>query len=268
MQFQSIDPKKIDIARKADEFAHKQWLEVGERRRQIHEHLIHCRRNGNSPEARAQLPSLEKSASDVEQEFVPKYQAYLDSRRFVERCAGWLANQRLPIPPTPEKPKIKFGQAAPLYQNSAPEELFKRLEEVRAATVQISEERLEVETAPLRSKTLITQKSAEVDTVLGVLCDPKRHIETSDISLLFIATHADQLKKSLAAHIEKAVGKNGLDQDEKQERYKELDRRLDALLIEEEQICLAIEAADAFVVRRVEFSPAVFFAVSVEGSSA
>jgi hypothetical protein len=122
----------------------------------------------------------------------------------------------------------------------------------------------EPETAPPPAKFLLAQKTAETDAILDSLCDPKKSLALVETNHILIAAHSEQLKKAITAHIEKTIGKAGLSVEQKATQLAALDQEIVQLEQKEERICMAIEAAGAFVARRADFPPAIFFAVSAE----
>jgi hypothetical protein len=146
--------------------------------------------------------------------------------------------------------------------------MIKELEDIRNSIVDLHEKRSAIETAPPPSKLLIAQKTAEIDAILDALCDPKKRLGFVETNLILIAANSEQLKKAIGGHIEHSIGKAGLSAEQKATQLAALDHKIVQLEQKEERICMAIEAAGAFVTRRADFPPAIFFAVSAEDDMA
>lgn len=252
-----IHREKIHILRNAEQHFDAVRNEIGARRRRIEEDL-HNFRAAKMSEA---VTAAEKRAKDVEAEFIPAYAAYETARHLRMNCEAWLHRQREITPQAkaaPTQPRL-----APAAGGRAVEQI-KQLEAVREKIAAQNAARAGLENAPPTAKELIAQKQMAVDAALDEVCNPKARLVDVDPTVLLVAIHADALRKTIAAHVEKTIGKNGIPSEEKSARLAEIDATLLELEREEERICLAIEAAGEAVLRRENFPPAVFFEVPAE----
>jgi hypothetical protein len=231
--------------------------EIGERRRRLTQNL------NNLIAARAsksEIAVLESRAKDVEAEFTGAFDAWEAATKLRASCYTWAHQQGKNPQDEYEPPRPHLAPAA----GGRAVEQIKQLQAVREKIEAQLAEHAGTKSAPPPAKDLIAQKQMAVDAALDEVCNPKARLVDVDPTVLLVAIHADALRKIITGHIEKTIGKNGITPADKSARLAEIDATLLELEREEEQICLAIEAAGEYVSRREMFPPAIFFEIPAE----